>query len=189
MVKHTHAVLIAFAVTLFFCVSVHMSVHTRLQQQFLPSVIRHVAPQREKLLWPPNPPLITNVHPFVSVYPVKSNERSAKSSRLNETAHYIEATSSTLEVFNQSAVLTEMAPGAQFGRLGTVLNSRNGHLLASTGTLELVAEDVLFVATEISRQTLAEGGWVLLVIANKAFGELTKNWVCNLKRLGLENRL
>eukprot|EP00961_Rhodomonas_salina_P145211 1954311-Rhodomonas_salina.1 len=51
-----------------------------------------------------------------------------------------------------------------------------------------ISRDVIGVAREM-RQNIGAEGWIMLVLANKAFGELTKNWVCNLKRLGLENRL
>jgi len=55
-------------------------------------------------------------------------------------------------------------------------------------TFQAMSSEVLLLAQEMSR-TAVSGGWVMLVLANKAFGELTQNWVCNLKRLGLEKRL
>mmetsp|Transcript_66656 Transcript_66656/g.138959 ORF Transcript_66656/g.138959 Transcript_66656/m.138959 type:complete len:348 (-) Transcript_66656:71-1114(-) len=52
-------------------------------------------------------------------------------------------------------------------------------------TLDEMSQVVLHMAKEMTEK----GGWVLLILANKAFAELTQNWICNLRGLGLEKRL
>ena len=60
-------------------------------------------------------------------------------------------------------------------------------LLVLSRTLAVGADGTADVVAQARMLAGDRGGWVLLMLANAAYMELTRNWICNLKSLGLEH--